>query len=252
MRTTISRGIGNSVRSRPLPSQGSSNCSDSCLGQGADVGDPRRLSRGVGGFGDCASISSPPVGLIWIVTSRETSPRQSCEAPATRMAPPAVRQARKVMIAMTMTSARPAIELAGTSGMSRLSALSDWMSGAGAGSLRIVGRAHCEFAIEDLQPPVADDEPTRLAELIHQAEIVRRDDDRRAGLVEFDEQAQQPARKARIDIAGRLVRQQQLRPHDQRARDRRALLFAARQHGGQRVHPLAEADPAQSSTTSAR
>jgi hypothetical protein len=71
-------------------------------------------------FSTCASISRPASGLIWIVTSREICERHPCEALATSIAPPAVRQDRKVMIAMTETRARPAIELAGTSGMSRL------------------------------------------------------------------------------------------------------------------------------------
>ena len=48
------------------------------------------------------------------------------------------------------------------------------------------------------------------------------------GLVELDEQAQQPLRQSGIDVAGRLVGEQQLRPRDHRARDRRALLLAAR------------------------
>ena len=48
-----------------------------------------------------------------------------------------------------------------------------------------------------------------------------------------------------IDVAGRLVGEQQLRPRDHRARDRGALLLAARQHRRQRAHAVAEPDPVQ-------
>ena len=51
--------------------------------------------------------------------------------------------------------------------------------------------------------------------------------------------------KRRIDVAGRLVGEQELRPRDHRARDRRALLLAAGQHRRQRIHAVAEADPVQ-------
>ena len=46
-------------------------------------------------------------------------------------------------------------------------------------------------------------------------------------------------------VAGRLVGEQQLGPHDQRAGDRRPLLLAAGEHGGQHVHALAQPHPAQ-------
>ena len=93
--------------------------------------------------------------------------------------------------------------------------------------------------------PVADDQPARVAELVHQRQVVGGDHHRRAGFVQFDEQPEQPAGEAGVDVAGRLVGQQQLGANDQRAGDRRALLLAARQHRRQRVHLVAEADPAQ-------
>ena len=68
---------------------------------------------------------------------------------------------------------------------------------------------------------------TTCVELIHQRDVVGGDDDRCPGLVELDEQAQQPLRQIGIDIAGRLVREQKLRPRDHGARDRRTLLFSA-------------------------
>ena len=63
--------------------------------------------------------------------------------------------------------------------------------------------------------------------------------------VELDEQPQQPARQRRIDIAGRLVGEQELGLLDQGAGDRRALLLAARKHRRQHMHALAKADPSQ-------
>ena len=63
------------------------------------------------------------------------------------------------------------------------------------------------------------------------------------GFVELDEQAQQPLRQVRIDVAGRLVGEQKLRPRDHRARDRRTLLFSAGEHRRQRRHAIAEPDP---------
>ena len=55
-------------------------------------------------------------------------------------------------------------------------------------------------------------------ELVHQAMIVRRDDDRGAEPIELDEQAQQPIGDHRIDVAGRLVGEQKLgRPITARA-----------------------------------
>ena len=179
--------------------------------------------------------------FTWIVASRTTSERQACEASATSSAAPAVRQARKVMIAMTTTSARPATESPGMSGA--------LVSNAGSGATARMGSTMGSFmtapSVEDRQFAVADDQPAGEAELIHELEIMGRDDHRGAEPVEFDEQPEQPARQARIDIAGRLVGEQQFRANDERARDRRALLFAAGKDGRRGVHPVAEADPAQ-------
>ena len=68
---------------------------------------------------------------------------------------------------------------------------------------------------------------------------------RRAGLVEFDEQAQQPAGKGGVHIARGLVGEQEFRPADQRAGDGGALLLAAGEDGRQHMHAVAEADPAE-------
>jgi hypothetical protein len=61
-----------------------------------------------------------------------------------------------------------------------------------------MARRSCRLAIEDLQSPVADHEASGLAELIHQGKIVGGDDNRRAGLVQLDEQPQQTAGEAGI------------------------------------------------------
>src|SRR5581483_302697 len=68
---------------------------------------------------------------------------------------------------------------------------------------------------------------------------------RSPGPVQFDEQPQQATAERRVDIAGRLVGKQQMRPRNDRTRDRRALLFTARQDRRQRIHALAESDPFQ-------
>ncbi len=110
------------------------------------------------------------------------------------------------------------------------------------------GRERCvhgESPSKIFNCPVADDEASGVAELIHQRQVVGGDDDRGAGFVQFDEQPQQAARQGGIDVAGRLVGEQQLGAHDERAGDRRALLLAAGEHRRQGVHPVAEADPAQ-------
>ena len=91
------------------------------LGVGADRGDARHRAGEISGFRrSSASRSRPEVGRIWIVISRATSSCQPREESLMRMAAPAVSEARKVMMATTVTRARPAIEAAGTSAISRL------------------------------------------------------------------------------------------------------------------------------------
>src|SRR5262249_52338797 len=147
----------------------------------------------------------------------------SLAAPAISTTAPVVSAARKVMMATTAISAEPEIEPLGTTGVSargasitgmRAEVVSEGLSGYSAGIAASI--VHVQSSVVDHQPP--------RVELIHQGDIMGRDDDRRAGLVKLDEQAQQPLRQRRIDVAGRLVRQQDLRPRDDRACDRRALL----------------------------
>ena len=68
-----------------------------------------------------ASRSRLSAGRTWMVISRDTSCVQPRDASAITATVPAVSAARKVMMATTVTSARPAMRSAGTSGMSRLS-----------------------------------------------------------------------------------------------------------------------------------
>src|SRR5215472_2110341 len=60
--------------------------------------------------------------------------------------------------------------------------------------------------------------------LIHQSDIMGGDDDRGAGFVQLDEQPEKTLGQLRIDITGRLVGQEQLRPGDHGACDGGALL----------------------------
>ena len=69
--------------------------------------------------------------------------------------------------------------------------------------------------------------------------------DRRAARVDLTEQIHDLERQIGIEIAGRLVREHELRIVDERARDRDPLLLAARQLLGQRIHPVLQADPLQ-------
>ena len=72
------------------------------------------------------------------------------------------------------------------------------------------------------------------------------DDDGDAVLrVELLEHAQHFLARARVQVAGRLVGEDQRRMVDQRARDGHALLLAAGELGGLVVHAVLQADPAQ-------
>src|SRR5262245_40382508 len=157
-----------------------------------------------------------PTGRTWIVTSRATSDCQSLAAARTRTTAPVVSEARKVMIATIATSARPAIVPLGTTGVTNC--------GIAPACGAAVTASTSSFI--DMNSPFVQHQPACVV-LVHERDIVRGDDDRRTGLVELHKQSQQPLRKARIDVAGRLVGEQELRPCDHRARNRRALLFSA-------------------------
>ena len=78
-----------------------------------------------------------------------------------------------------------------------------------------------------------------------QADVMGRDDHRGAEPVERGEQMQQALRHFGIDIAGRLVGDEQFGPADHRAGDRDALLLAARQRRRTGAGAVGEPDPGQ-------
>src|SRR5690606_26296321 len=230
------RGTGSSSMSRPEPSHGSSSRIVASAPTIEAERTPAKPDTMRCAAARPASMSKSSAGLIWIVASRAIWVCHVAAVSRTSVTAPSVRQDRKVMMAMTRISALPATFCGGTMGADlrgvrsgRAGAASSW-SASSAGSRSIM----------DFEPPVCEDHAARI-HLLHQAEIVGGDDHRRAEPVQLDEEAQQPPRQRRIDIAGWLVRQKDFRLLDERARDRRALLFAARKHRRQHVHALAEA-----------
>ena len=76
--------------------------------------------------------------------------------------------------------------------------------------------------------------------------VVRGDDQRRLPLVpQRAEQFDDVPAGARIEVAGGLVRQDQIRRVDQRPRNGHPLLFSARKFVGPVVHAFGQADPLQ-------
>src|ERR1700742_364549 len=237
-RATITRGTGSSSSDSPLPSHGSKSLPDSSLVKGRTSTMPDWIFIAVTAAAVSRSMSRPACGRIWMVISLATSDCHSAAEALTSSTAPVVIEARKVMIATTATSARPEIEARGTMG-DRLRA----RAGTCGRSCPRSTSGVCSLLI-DVQPSLVQHEASRVV-LVHQRDVVGRDNDRGTRFVELDEQPQQPPPQGRIDIAGRLVREQQLRARDHGARDRGALLLAAGEDRRQRIHALAEADPAQ-------
>src|ERR1700755_2373272 len=122
-----------------------------------------------------------------MVISLATSDCHSAAEALTSSTVPVVIEARKVMIATTATSARPAIEARGTIGdMLRARA------GTCGRSLPRSTSGPCSspLLLIDMQPSLVQHQSPRLV-LIHQRDVVGRDHDRGAGLVQFDEEPQQ-------------------------------------------------------------
>ena len=173
-----------------------------------------------------------------MVISREMSDCQSPAAALTSVTAPTVRQDRKVMMAMTNSSARPATERAGTIGLvadelskpmvpplgSRPSASANASSSSSSRDLRRKKRTI--GLLGDLQPAVEQDQPACI-HLVHEPDVMGGDHHRCAEPVELEEQPQEPPRQRRVDIARGLVGEQHFRLGDQRPGDRRALLLAA-------------------------
>ena len=85
----------------------------------------------------------------------------------------------------------------------------------------------------------------RRLELPHQLMVVCRDHDRGSEPVQFDEQAQKATRHLRVDVAGRLVREQHFWLADDGARDGCPLLLPTRQHRRINIHSIAKTNPLQ-------
>src|SRR5690606_30656422 len=117
------------------------------------------------------------------VTSRETSLRQLSADRLTSSTAPTVSEARNVMMPTTATSARPDIELRGTMGDSK-------RGGAPAFRGAAVNSAIPSSLIRsliDVQAAFVQHQAARVV-LVHQRDIVGRNHDGGAGLVQLDEQ----------------------------------------------------------------
>src|SRR6185312_12922165 len=232
--TTISRGISSWLRSSPAPSHGSSSFSLS-----ARLRACASLTPGIASASEIAvrillSITSPSIGRIWIVTCRPTSEDHAIADFCTSTTPPSVTPDRNVMMAISSTSVRPATERSGTMAAVRFDGGFAAIDATVIVSI-VTSAMHRHLAVAQRH--------ARKIERVEQAELVRRKNDGGAELVELGEQADQPQRQLGIHVARRLVGQEDIGPADHRARDRRALLLAARQQRRQRVHALAQPDP---------
>ncbi len=121
---------------------------------------------------------------------------------------------------------------------------------AGAGLRRLpgaCGHARAASAIGSGRTIVVDqlaviEHEYALVHALDQREIVTRHEHRGADLLELGEQPHDLGRQHRIEIAGRLVRDEDRRFRDDRARDADALLLAGRQRHRQRQFAREQAD----------
>ena len=107
---------------------------------------------------------------------------------------------------------------------------------------RVLQRAHAQ-ATSTIRP--CSSVTARRPDPPDELTIVRRDDDGRAASVDLAEEIHDFERQIGIEVSGGLVGQDDVRVVDERPGNRDALLFAARQLVGQRVHPVLETDPLQ-------
>src|SRR3982074_1477437 len=133
-----------------------------------------------------------------MVISDPTSDCHSAADALTSSTVPVVIEARKVMIATTATSARPAIGARGTIG-DRLRARAGTCGRSRPRSIN--GPCSSPVLLIDMQPSLVQHQPPRLI-LIHQRDVVGRDDHGGARLVQFDEQPQQAPAERRTEPAG--------------------------------------------------
>src|SRR5215831_6841371 len=163
-----------------------------------------------------------------MVISRATSDCHSFADPITIATPPLVTAARNVMIATTAASALAAIESFGTIWTSpRVSR--PGRAGRRRKRANPLPSAAVIRLVIDMDVAVMEHKAAGVV-LVHEGDIVGGNDDRGAGFVQLDEQAEKALRQLWIHIAGRFIGQQQLRPCDHRARDGGALLLTAREH----------------------
>src|SRR3954468_20020877 len=134
-----------------------------------------------------------------MVISLATSDCHSAADAATSSTAPVVIDAKNVMMATTAISARPAIEARGTIG-DRLRAL---IATCGRSCPRSINasRSLPPLLIE-MDPALMQHHPRRVVRVL-QRDVVGRNDDGGARLVQLDEQPQQPPAQRRIDVAGR-------------------------------------------------
>src|SRR5271169_6239218 len=130
-----------------------------------------------------ASMSRPETGRTWMVTSRPTSDCQSLAVPTTIVTAPAVSAARKVMMATTAVSERPAIEPDGTIGVGACGAsVSDAVAARSSHGSDMVSSG----SVVDMKPSVVQHQTARVV-FVHQGDVVGGNDHRRTRLVELDE-----------------------------------------------------------------
>src|SRR5581483_12231906 len=161
-----------------------------------------------------------------MVTSRPTADSQSLAERTSIMAAPVVSAARNVRIATRAVSERPAIEPRGTIGAGARCGRT--LEAAGAPPESHGSAMTFAGSIVDMKSSIVQHQPARVI-FVHQGDVVCGDDDRVAGLVEFDKQPQQALGEIGVHIAGWFVGKQKMRPRNYRAGDRRPLLLAPRE-----------------------
>src|SRR3569832_1515169 len=200
MRATITRGIGSSSNDRPVPSHGSRSLADSSLVNGLVSTMPGCARIASTTAAVSRSRSRPGVGRTCTVISLPTSDCHSAADSLTRNTPPVVIEARKVMIATTATSARPAIEARGTIGETMRACAGN----CGRSSPRSTNRPCSSRLLIDVQASLVQHQPAGLI-LVHQRDVVGCDDDGGTRAIKLDEQAQKTAAERRIVVVGWFV-----------------------------------------------
>src|SRR5271166_6185342 len=116
-----------------------------------------------------------------MVTSRPTSDCQSLAVPTTMVTAPAVSAARKVRMATTAVSERPAIEPEGTIGAGACESSAGGAVAARSSHGSVIVSSN--GSIVDMKPSVVQHQTARVV-FIHQGDVVSGDDHGRARFVE--------------------------------------------------------------------